>query len=110
MATRERIAVRRVTSVAFPPGSWAVYIGGRVEECYLFGWFRIFEALLNARQQNPYCYIGDRFMEAWYRLSLRGWCDGLGGMEYRRVRRAYKQAGRPKKVCQFIRIAANSGP
>lgn len=49
----------------------------------------------------------DLFDALWERLAAEGGCDGRGGMEYRRVRREWEEAGRPEPILPFIRRRAN---
>lgn len=51
-----------------------------------------------------------RFWRVYYRLMMRGYCDSPGGMEYRRVKREWRAAGRPRPIADFIKRAANRGP
>lgn len=43
------------------------------------------------------------FWQAYDRLSRRGACDSPGGMEYRRVKREWVRAGKPRPIARFIR-------
>ena len=35
-------------------------------------------------------------------------CDGIGGMEYTRVKREWIEAGKPKNISEFISVRANA--
>lgn len=43
-----------------------------------------------------------KFNQRWLRLAVLGACDGLGGAEYRRVRKEWEAAGCPALVSLFI--------
>ncbi len=51
-----------------------------------------------------------RFHAAYRRLALEGRCDGVGGMECRRVFREWRNAGMPPDIDAFIIDRANVGP
>jgi hypothetical protein len=42
------------------------------------------------------------FRDTWRQLSAWGECDGWGGVESRRVLRAWIRAGRPAHLAEFI--------
>jgi len=48
-----------------------------------------------------------RFRHVWRFCSRQGWCDELGGGEYRRVLVEWHQAGFPEHLVSFIRERAN---
>lgn len=50
------------------------------------------------------------FLAAYERLSREGKCDGVGGMECRRVLLEWQTMGRPNCIDQFIIARANAGP
>jgi hypothetical protein len=52
----------------------------------------------------------DRFHLAYERLASEGHCDSAGGMEYKRVRRQWEEAGRPEDIDSFIKAKANELP
>jgi len=54
----------------------------------------------------------DRFDDVWLTLEETAECDSLGGMEYRRVRAEWIEAGRPAAIAldAFIRTRANVVP
>jgi len=50
------------------------------------------------------------FWDAYDRLTQIGRCDGVGGMEYRRVLEERKEGGCPSNLDHFISVRANMGP
>jgi hypothetical protein len=52
----------------------------------------------------------ERFRRAYKRLAREGKCDGYGGMESRRVWRAWQTLGYPEPLEHFIVTEANAGP
>lgn len=47
------------------------------------------------------------FTACYATLAAGGFCDSAGGQEFKRVRRWWRQCGRPRPVVPFIRWAAN---
>lgn len=50
------------------------------------------------------------FDTIWREAEERGLCDTLGGVQYRRVRQEWIEAGRPQELIAFICRRANSQP
>ena len=54
--------------------------------------------------------IHDGYFDEVHRVAAElGWCDGTGGMEWKRVKGEWIAAGRPPGVGAFIRSRANGG-
>lgn len=51
-----------------------------------------------------------RFDSIWISLSKEGKCDGIGGMEYLRVKREWISEGYPSDIPTFIHLSANRLP
>lgn len=47
------------------------------------------------------------FDQIWTLCGENGWCDAIGGMEYRRVRQEWQESGYPLDIVGFIRRRAN---
>lgn len=58
-------------------------------------------------QGNQYRAAVARFNAAWNVLSGMGWCDALGGAEWRRIFLQWLKAGAPESVNRYIRRHAN---
>jgi hypothetical protein len=50
------------------------------------------------------------FDAIWEMLARSGKCDAKHGMEYRRVLRTWKKAGKPAPIIHYIRTEANRMP
>ncbi len=50
--------------------------------------------------------VVDEFYHTYNRLAMIGVCDSAGGMEYRRVRKQWEDAGKPPNVVKFIKANA----
>ena len=54
--------------------------------------------------------IAHRFWSTYERLSLDGFCDSPGGMEFTRVQREWRSAAYPEPLGEFIHRRANAIP
>lgn len=51
------------------------------------------------------------FEQTWRAAARKGYCDSFGGAEYRRVKAAWIEAGKPQDhLVDFIRTCANEPP
>lgn len=64
-------------------------------------------ARLTAGKRVPIDHAARCFDSAWADCENEGCCDGMGGAEYRRVRREWYRAGRPVGIACFIAARSN---
>ncbi len=58
-------------------------------------WFDLHDGLRLVREHHLDIPYADKFLERYYQLSLEGKADSPGGMEYRRMKRRWRKAGKP---------------